>query len=153
MAHLSNPYVCQMPRTTVGRTLTPAAIMAMKAGQLLKVPQPANRRPNSSTGAHARAKARWPSFMGKPTRNACRFAKRAINKGGTGGKSKHGKPRERSSTCHHTFPNSMNPNSWNSSRVQSSRMWFGGTPGRPLCQESSQNVFVDLGSTDHIPQV
>ena len=43
--------------------------------------------------AYSRAKARWRSFMGKPTRKARRFARRAIYKGGKGGKNKHGKPK------------------------------------------------------------
>lgn len=63
--------------------------------------------------AYSRAKARWRSFMGKPTRKVRRFARRAISKGGKGGKVNQ---KARSSILHHTFPNSMNPNSWNSSQ-------------------------------------
>ena len=63
--------------------------------------------------AYSRAKARWRSFMGKPTRKVRRFARRAIN---PGGKVRKAYQKARSSILHHTFPNSMNPNSWNSSQ-------------------------------------
>ena len=51
---------------------------------------PANEQAAELYWAYARAKARWRSFMGKPTRKARRFARRAF-RSGKGWKSKYGK--------------------------------------------------------------
>ena len=51
---------------------------------------PASEQAAELYWAYARAKAKWRSFMGKPTRKARRFARRAF-RSGKGGKSKYGK--------------------------------------------------------------
>ena len=62
--------ICQMDRMTVGLTPTPAAITAMRGGQLLKVPQPVNRQPKFTGPIPVLRHVGGHSWAGQPEKSA-----------------------------------------------------------------------------------
>ena len=110
-SHMIHTCICQMDRVTVALTPIPAVTMEMNPGQLLRVPRPTNRLPNSTgpipvprhAGGHSWASRpeKLGGLPGEPSIKVEKVVRQSMEN-----------PKARSSTLHLTCPNSMNPSSW-----------------------------------------
>ena len=91
-SHMIHMCIWQMGRVTVALTLTPAVTMAMKPGQLLRVPRPANRQPNSTGPIPVLRHVGGHSWASRPAKHAGLLGEQST-KVEKVGKTKHGKPK------------------------------------------------------------